>query len=139
MRTDIEFLYNDKTIPVRIRNLFKNSGAPDVANFYMVCSSDRDFLFKSPNFGAKSIRELVKFFSCFGYTLEPYAKTKNGVFIFPKSIPLSDMTLRDFIAVEAMQGLLASGMIKEAAGVAETAYKYSDDMIEERKRNNGAY
>jgi len=42
------------------------------------------------------------------------------------------MTLRDYFAAAALQGVLSSGKVINAEGVAETAYKYADEMLKER-------
>jgi len=46
--------------------------------------------------------------------------------------PIQDITLRDYLAAAALQGLLANGDRRSAV---ENAYSIADDMLEERKRD----
>ena len=43
------------------------------------------------------------------------------------------MTLRDYFAAHAMQGLLASPWVKECPSVSQAAYEMADTMMERRK------
>jgi hypothetical protein len=49
--------------------------------------------------------------------------------------PIQDITLRDYFAAAAMQGLLTSEIVGEYSNthVANIAYMVADAMIEERK------
>lgn len=58
-------------------------------------------------------------------------KVKTGGQAFPFSDILQGMTLRDYFAAKAMQGLLASGW-KLDEGVAELSYMFADAMLKER-------
>jgi len=47
------------------------------------------------------------------------------------------MTLRDYFAGQAMQGLVANGNIPVSKNrVAKEAYSYADSMLAERERND---
>lgn len=48
-----------------------------------------------------------------------------------------EMTLRDHIAVAAMQGLLSGDKVfaDDAKGASELAYQWADAMLAERKKN----
>jgi hypothetical protein len=50
--------------------------------------------------------------------------------------PIQDITLRDYFAAAAMQGLLTSEIVGEYSNthVANIAYMVADAMIEERSR-----
>ena len=50
-----------------------------------------------------------------------------------KEIPLNEITLRDFIAIMAMQGKLAAGATFPVT-LAVDAYKIADTMLKERSR-----
>lgn len=50
-----------------------------------------------------------------------------------KPIPLHEITLRDFIAIMAMQGKLAAGATFPVT-LAVDAYKIADTMLKERSR-----
>jgi len=51
--------------------------------------------------------------------------------------PIQDITLRDYFAAAAMQGLLTSEIVGEYSNthVANIAYMVADAMIEERDRD----
>jgi hypothetical protein len=51
--------------------------------------------------------------------------------------PIQDITLRDYFAAAAMQGLLTSEIVGEYSNthVANIAYMVADAMIEERNRD----
>ena len=42
------------------------------------------------------------------------------------------VSLRDYIAIEAMNGLLSRSWDRSASGVAQEAYRYADAMMEAR-------
>lgn len=44
------------------------------------------------------------------------------------------MTLRDWFAGMAMQGLLASGLAQKSGGYSRAAYEFADAMLEVRKK-----
>ena len=59
---------------------------------------------------------------------------KNQIEKLP--VPLSEMTLRDFFAAKAMQGMLASGNLPKSVKDYElsvAAYNLADAMMEARK------
>ena len=46
---------------------------------------------------------------------------------------VTELSLRDWFAGMALQGVLASGKFDEYSGSVELAYNYADEMLEERK------
>ncbi len=59
---------------------------------------------------------------------------------FPFSIPQDPadfeygMTLRDYFAAKAMQGVIATGRNTDWQGIAEFAYDIADSMLKERQK-----
>ena len=70
---------------------------------------------------------------------EQQMKTNTGGPAFPRmgercqSINEDGMTLRDYFAAKAMQGLLASEVHAPLEDFAATAYKMADAMLKERE------
>jgi len=63
----------------------------------------------------------------FAFPIENHAKTQQyGSF---------GMTLRDYFAAKAMQGLISawSHGVPESSAIAKAAYQYADSMMEARK------
>jgi hypothetical protein len=54
---------------------------------------------------------------------------------FPNNVAIESMTLRDYFAALAMQGLLACEKYCDFSckDIAEIAYKQADEMLEERE------
>lgn len=58
---------------------------------------------------------------------------KDGGSAFPVSFSNPGMTLRDYFAAKAMQGLVTNGRVPaEKSAVAKVAYQYADAMLAQR-------
>jgi hypothetical protein len=51
------------------------------------------------------------------------------------TLPIQEITLRDYFAAYALQGKLAAGSV-EPKTIAAWAYRYADAMIQERNRDS---
>lgn len=60
----------------------------------------------------------------------PYNGHNNGI----KCVIDQGMTLRDYFAAKAMQGLLSGDVLGEDADIAGAAYEVADAMLAERNR-----
>lgn len=62
---------------------------------------------------------------------------KTGGPAFPYGTAFAGMTLRDYFAAKAMQGVLASGHYKgefSATAMANSVYKMADEMLKAREK-----
>jgi hypothetical protein len=60
-------------------------------------------------------------------------RVNNGGYAFPLTTVSNGMTLRDYFAAKAMQGLLAEDYWSDHDDVSKIAYKIADAMIEARE------
>jgi hypothetical protein len=91
--------------------------------------SENDLL-KGINLGRKSLNEIIYALDQHGFKLLNY---KENVKI-PKKIPMRELTLRDYFAAKALQGLLTTVKDEQwlPQEVAEVCYEVADSMMKAR-------